>query len=207
METTLTASLHARRLLLIRHGQTAWNIERRFLGRTDVPLDAVGLDQAARLGRRFAGFPLAAVWASPLARARQTAAVLGDARIEPGLVEMDMGDLEGLSGTDFAARYPELVVQWRDEPDAVRLPGGEVLADVQVRGLAALARIAATVAPGETVAVVTHQLILATVVCHSAGAPLAKFRSYMHRNTGITTLSLDDVTPVLSFDDAAHLDG
>jgi len=206
-EDTLTASLQARRLLLIRHGQTAWNIERRFLGRTDIALDEVGLEQAARLGRRFADLSLAAVWSSPLARARQTAAVLGAPRIEPGLVEMDMGDLEGLSAGAFAARYPDLVVQWRDEPHAVRLPGGEVLADVQVRGLEALARIAATVGPGETVAVVTHQLILATVVCHHAGASLSKFRSYMHRNTGVTTLALDDVTSVLSFDDATHLDG
>ncbi len=208
MDGTLTATLHARRMLLIRHGQTSWNIERRFLGRTDIPLDAIGLDQAARLGRRLAGTPLAAVWTSPLSRARQTAAPLGgDARLEEGLVEMDMGELEGLSGSVFQQRYPDLVVAWRDEPHAVRLPGGEVLADVQARGLDALRRIAATVAPGETVAVVTHQLVLATVVCHHQGAPLGAFRTYMHRNTGITTLDLDAPSGVLVFDDASHLDG
>ena len=211
MDTTLTASLqtppaHAGRLLLIRHGQTAWNVERRFLGRTDLPLDAIGLDQAARLGRRFAGTPIAAVWTSPLARARQTAAPIGAALPEAGLVEMDMGELEGLSASLFAQRYPDLVVAWRDQPHAVRLPGGEVLADVQARGLEAVARIAATVAPGETVAVVTHQLVLATVVCHHSGAPLSAFRTFMHRNTGVTTLALDETPHILAFDDATHLD-
>ncbi|MDP2313742.1 MAG: histidine phosphatase family protein [Pseudomonadota bacterium] len=207
MDATLTASLHAGRLLLIRHGQTSWNVERRFLGRTDIPLDAVGIEQAARLGRRLAGTPLAALWTSPLARARQTAAALGEAQAEEGLVEMDMGDLEGLAGREFAERYPDLVVAWRDEPAAVRLPGGEVLADVQARGVGALARIAATVRPGETVAVVTHQLVLATVVCHHSGAPLAAFRTFMHRNTGITTLELGPAPRIVTFDDAAHLAG
>lgn len=221
MDTALTASLQPTwetlgRILLIRHGQTAWNVERRFLGRTDIPLDDVGIDQAARLGRRLAGTPLAAVWSSPLARARQTAAAIGHAlpearRIEPGLMEMDMGELEGLSGAAFVERYPDLVVAWRDQPHAVRIPGGEVLSDVQARGLAALERIAATVLPGETVAVVTHQLVLATVVCHHSGASLATFRTFMHRNTGITTLELSSGEParstrVLTFDDAAHLD-
>ncbi|MDP2308653.1 MAG: histidine phosphatase family protein [Pseudomonadota bacterium] len=213
MDTTLTASLQAPgqipgRLLLIRHGQTAWNVERRFLGRTDIPLDLVGLEQAARLGRRFADTPLAAVWTSPLARARQTAAAIGESLPEADLVEMDMGELEGLSGTAFVERYPDLVVAWREQPHAVRLPGGEILADVQARGLAAIARIAATVPPGETVAVVTHQLVLATVVCHHSGAPLAAFRTFMHRNTGVTTLELSAGSArVLTFDDAAHLDG
>ena len=203
--------MQIRRLLLIRHGQTAWNVERRFLGRTDVPLDPVGLDQAARLGRRLADTPIAAVWTSPLARARQTAASIGGALggaalPDEGLIEMHMGDLEGLSGVAFAERYPDLVLAWREEPHAVKLPGGEVLLDVQARGLEAIARIAATVEPGQTVAVVTHQLVLATVVCHHNGAPLSSFRSFMHRNTGVTTLEVADTLRVMSFDDTTHLD-
>ena len=202
--------MHPPRLLLIRHGQTAWNVERRFLGRTDLPLDAVGEAQATRLGLRLAATPLAGVWSSPLTRARQTAAPLpGGAapRVHPGLVEIDMGRLEGLSGTEFLAEWPDVAAAWRDHPHAVELPGGERLADVQTRALAALAVVAADVAPGQTVAVVTHQLVLATLVCHYNGAPLATFRTYMHRNTGITTLEFGDAARVVAFDDAAHLDG
>jgi probable phosphoglycerate mutase len=203
----LTASLHSGRILLIRHGQTAWNVERRFLGRTDIPLDATGEAQAARLGERMAGIRLDALWSSPLARARQTAAPLGAPAIEPGFIEMDMGELEGLAGVEFAARYPALVAAWRDTPHDVRLPGGEDLVDVQARGLAAFTRVVRTVGPGQVVAVVTHQLVLATVVCHLAGEPLARFRTFMHRNTGITTVDLGDTPRLGRVDDADHLSG
>lgn len=206
-EGTLTASLHAPRLLLIRHGQTAWNIQRRFLGRTDVPLDEVGLDQAARLARRLVGTRIDALWSSPLCRARQTAAVLGTPQVEPDLIEMDMGELEGLTGVEFQERYPAIVESWRTEPHAVRLPGGEAIDDVLARGLAAVRRIGAQVGPGETVAVVTHQLVLGAVVCHLSGAPMATFRKFMHRNTGITTIEFQDTARVLRVDDAEHLDG
>lgn len=198
--------MHPPRLLLVRHGQTAWNIERRFLGRTDVPLDAIGRDQAARLARRLAATPLAAVWSSPLARAVQTATPLGAPRLDADLVEIDMGELEGLSGPEFLERWPDVARAWREHPHDVSLPGGEHLRDVQARGLAALARVGATVAPGETVVVVTHQILLATVVARLRGAPLAEFRTFMHRNTGITTVELDGAPRVVSFDDAEHLD-
>lgn len=211
-ETALTAILQSSRILLVRHGQTAWNIERRFLGRTDIPLDATGLEQAARLGRRFAGTRIDAVWSSPLARARQTAAPLGGAcpapvRVDDALVEIHMGALEGLSGADFVARWPDIAAAWRTEPHAVALPGGERIAEVQERGLDAFARITRTVGPGETVVVVTHQILLATLVCHLRGAPIRDFRSYMHRNTGVTTVELGETPTIVGFDDAAHLEG
>ena len=112
-DVQLTATLQPPRLLLVRHGQTAWNIERRLLGRTDVPLDAVGLDQAARLARRLATTRLAAVWSSPLTRAVQTATPLGAPRLDEGLVECDMGALEGLSGVEFVEKWPEVAAAWR----------------------------------------------------------------------------------------------
>ena len=131
--------------------------------------------------------------------------------MEEGLVEMNMGDLEGLSGAEFAVSYPDLVRAWREEPHAVSIPGGETLADVQARGLAAVLAIAATVGPGDRVVAVTHQLVLASVVCALSGEPLSRFRSYMHRNTGITTLGIPDrpgaALEVVDFDDAAHLSG
>jgi probable phosphoglycerate mutase len=207
MYDPLTASLQAPRLLLVRHGQTAWNQERRFLGRTDIPLDATGRAQAARLAARLSTTPLAAVWSSPLSRARETAAALGAPHLDPDLVELDMGDLEGLPAAEFPARFPTVAQQWRDTPHAITLPGGERLVDVQARGLAALGRIGDHVGPGDTVAVVTHQLLLAAVVCTLSGRPLAEFRSYMHRNTGFTTIELGGVPRVLSVDDAAHLEG
>ncbi|MFN7144504.1 MAG: histidine phosphatase family protein, partial [Myxococcota bacterium] len=149
---------------------------------------------------------------SPLARARQTAAPLGGTcpiavGVDEALVEIHMGELEGLSGADFAARWPEIAAAWRAEPHAVSLPGGERIAEVQARGVEAFARIARTVGPGETVVVVTHQILLATLVCHLRGSPICDFRTYMHRNTGVTTVELGETPRVVTFDDATHLEG
>lgn len=205
METSLTESLQGGRLLLIRHGQTAWNAERRFLGRTDLALDDVGRAQAARLGARLAG-QVDRVWSSPLLRARETAGVVGVPSIDDDLTEMDMGELEGLLGHEVEARFPGLMTAWRDHPEAIVTPGGETLAAVEARGLAAITRIAATVRPGERVAVVTHQLLLATAICRLQGVSRAEYRRFMHRNTGITTLDAATLRP-MTVDDAGHLEG
>lgn len=203
MDTSLTESLQGGLLLLIRHGQTAWNAERRFLGRTDVPLDTVGRDQAARLARRLG--PIEHVWSSPLGRALETARGLGEPAVDPELTEMDMGALEGLGGAEVDIQFPGLMLAWRDDPENIATPGGERLAEVQERGFRAVSRIAATVGTNR-VAVVTHQLLLATVVCRLNGLPRASYRKFMHRNTGITVVEASTLRMV-SFDDAAHLEG
>ncbi len=181
-------------------------MERRFLGRTDLALDETGRAQAAALHARLSAMELHSVWSSPLLRARQTVAGLGEPRLVPGLIEMDMGELEGLSGGEFASKYPDLVRAWRDEPHAVSLPGGERIEQVRERGLVAVREIVAATGPGQTAVVVSHQLVLATVVGALSGAPLAQFRSFMHRNTGITTVEVHGAElRVVAFDDAGHV--
>lgn len=206
MECPLTTSLHSVTVHLVRHARTAWNAERRFLGRTDVPLDDLGREQAAALALRFREVPLDAVYASPLARARETAAALGEPIVCPGLVEMDMGELEGLPGDEVLARYPEVLRLWRDDPLHVALPGGETLPGTAARVRAAFDRVVARHGPGATVAVVTHQIALATLICGLLDRPLGQFRTYMHRNTGFTTLRWGPPAELVTLDDAAHLD-
>jgi broad specificity phosphatase PhoE len=168
-------------LLLIRHGRTAWNAERRVLGRTDIELDDVGRSQAAGLSARLG--PVDAVWSSPLTRARQTAEALGHpVREDPGLIEMDQGHMEGLDAAALMETYGETVLRWRANPAGIRLPGGEVMEEVQERALAALRRIADAHPPGHRVAVVTHQLVLASLCVHLSGASLAEWTRYTHDN-------------------------
>lgn len=177
------------RLLLVRHGRTAWNVERRVLGRTDLPLDEVGLEQAAALPARIGAVDR--VWSSPLLRARQTAQVLGEPALEPGLQEMDQGELEGLYGEEMAARHGELLRRWREDPTGVRLPGGEAMEEVQARAIAALYRIADESPPGATVAVVTHQIVLGTICCALAGEGLVAWTRYSHHNCGWSEVVVD----------------
>lgn len=165
---------------LIRHGRTAWNAEGRFLGRRDLPLDAVGLEQAESLGMSFRGL-FSTVVSSPLLRARQTAEVLGcSVEVDDGWVEMDQGELEGLDA-DSARRLwgPELRL-WAEDPLSWRIPGGESPESVVIRARDAWTRIAHMEPP---VAVVTHQLTLAFLAASLVGAPLREWRRWKLGNT------------------------
>ncbi len=200
--------MHVRplRLFLVRHGQTSWNVERRILGRTDIPLDAVGGAQAEALALVL---PRAdALYASPLTRARATAAALGlPVSLMDTLVEMDQGDLEGLDAATLMERHGALVEAWRADPDAVGLPGAEHMRDVQARGMAGLADIRQRHPEGGTVAVVTHQLWLSATLCGLAGEPLRRWRAWTHRNTAWAELWWEGEHPrVLRHDVAPHLD-
>jgi len=208
MSSTPLPPLDAVQVLLVRHGQTAWNVERRFLGRTDVPLDELGRAQAARLGARLRPLAPLPVYASPLRRARETAETVGPARLVPGLAEMDMGELEGLSGSECLARYPAVLVAWREDPSSTEIPGGETLAQVQARAVPAFRELVAAHRPGEQLLVVTHQLTLATLLCDLTGRPLSEFRTWSHRNTGLSVVHLRATgAEVVVLDDASHLEG
>lgn len=172
-------------LLLVRHGQTAWNIQRRVLGRTDIPLDETGLAQAADLPSRIG--PVDALWCSPLGRAKQTAAPLAAAtgiivRHDDALVEMDQGQLEGMGEAELLAQHGELVRAWRDAPEGLRLPGGETMDEVADRAFAAFSRIAGA-HPAGRIAVVTHQIVLSATVCRLQGLPISQWRHHTHPNT------------------------
>jgi broad specificity phosphatase PhoE len=142
-------------VILVRHGRTAWNGE-RFLGRVDVPLDAVGRRQALDLVARLDGLAVDAILTSPLLRARATAAPLARARrIEPvavpALVELDCGALQGALKSahgKLASREPGLA-----------FPGGESLADAHRRAAVVAGRIEREVAVGRTVVVVGHYVV------------------------------------------------
>ncbi|MFZ5475585.1 MAG: histidine phosphatase family protein [Myxococcota bacterium] len=195
--------MQALQLLLVRHGQTEWNAARRVLGRSDVPLDETGRAQALRL--RTALPPVRAVYASPLSRARETAAVLGEPTLMDGLAEMDQGELDGLDAAGLAARFGELATRWRADPAGIRLPGGETMDEVQDRALLALRAIAARHAEGETVAVVTHQLVISAVLCGLRSEPLSNWRSYQHRNTAWSHLHWCEPPEIVAIDLAPHL--
>lgn len=176
---------------LLRHGRTAWNHERRFLGRTDLPLDEVGSAEAARAGRRLSG-RFDRVFCSPLLRARQTAAPIApEAEIVDGLTEIDVGALDGLYGHEALAQHGAFLELWNTDPTDAPMPGGgESLRQVQARALEALQRIASENA-GRRVLCVTHQMVIASLVCHALGLPLTEWRRYRVENTGLDVLSID----------------
>ncbi len=178
-------------LALVRHGRTAWNVERRFLGVTDLPLDAVGEAQAEALARTLP-VRFDRVWSSPLSRALGTARRLDpNPTVHAGFGEMCQGELEGLARDEAVARFPAFFQSWMEDPVAVRTPGGESLGECAERGLAAIRHVADLHQQGEIVAVVTHQLVIASVSCAASGAPLSRWRDHGVENCATTLLAWD----------------
>ena len=158
------------RIVLVRHGQTAWNREARFRGRADVALDETGLRQAEATGRYLAArWPVVAVYASPMRRAMQTAEAIARAQgltAHPleGLMDIDFGELQGLSLDETAQRYPAIYQAWEEAPHTVHFPGGERLDDVRSRVVAALDEVVAQ-HPEQAVALVSHTVVNRVLLC------------------------------------------
>ncbi|HLI27083.1 MAG TPA: histidine phosphatase family protein [Chloroflexota bacterium] len=176
-------------LLLVRHGETQWNREGRYQGRTDVPLTPAGRAQAAALAEVLRAEPLAAVYTSPLRRAYDTARPIAAAHglapvVDARLMEIHQGAWEGLRPAEIERRWPALYRRWLQEPETVRLPGGETLAEVERRVLAALADLHRRWA-GHTVCVVAHKVSLAVIHAAVQGAPLRAALAYLPPNASV----------------------
>ncbi len=163
------------RLLLVRHGETAWNAAGRFQGHTDVPLNATGKRQAVALTRLMAVETVHALYVSDLQRAwesaRMIAAPLGlTAQPEPRLREMAFGRWEGLHYTEIQHSDAQALAAWQADPMQVAPPGGETLTQVTDRVRAALDRIAGS-CQEHTAVLVAHSGPLRVLLCLALGLP------------------------------------
>lgn len=158
-----------RRVVLWRHGQTAWNLERRFQGKTDIPLDETGIAQAERAARLLAGLRPTAIIASPLQRAARTAETLAaltglPVSHDPDLMERDGGEWEGLSSSEIRERYPAEHAIWQP-------PGGETSEQVAKRVGGALERAIDTLPAEGVLVVASHGAAIRLGMSHLLGLP------------------------------------
>lgn len=163
-------------LTLVRHGQTDWNLARRIQGSTDIPLNETGRADARSAAQHLAGSAHHMIYASPLARARETAEIIADslgmqvAGLVPDIREREFGDGEGMLVDDYIATYGD----WHAE-----VPGAESLHEVGVRAIAALHAIdrdarRRSAPQAESVIVVTHGGVLRAVIDHVSGGTLPR---------------------------------
>lgn len=159
------SSTGACRLYLVRHGTTTLNVENRYRGRRDIPLDAQGYQDAVDAARRLSMVGLTAVYTGPLRRTIATAQIIADEarvpdlRILHGLNNVDYGAWEGMTADEAAMFDPEAFALYRTSPSRAVCPLGERLSDAQQRMVAALALIGSRHA-GESVAAVTHAVMI-----------------------------------------------
>ncbi|MGK5046121.1 histidine phosphatase family protein [Janthinobacterium sp. GB4P2] len=180
-------------ILLIRHGETAWNAGRRLQGHIDIALNEAGLAQAAALGQALADAPLAAIIASDLQRAQQTAlAVAGvkdlPVQTDPLLRERCYGAFEGLLYADIAARYPHEYAQWQSRQIDAVMPSGERQAEsfrqFYARANGAIARWAELYG-GQTIAIVAHGGVLECAYREALGMALDSPRDFQVQNASV----------------------
>jgi probable phosphoglycerate mutase len=197
-------------VVLIRHGETDWNRELRFQGHVDVALNAVGLEQARRLGERFAGESVNAIYASDLQRAQQTASPIerqlrlqcvADAQLR----EQSFGLVDGLRVDDIQRDHPDAWAGWlRFDPD-FSMPGGENARQFHARVIDAIHRLAADHA-GERVVVVTHGGVLDMIYRTARSLGLGGPRQSEIPNAGVNRVRVTpDKIEILDWADVKHL--
>lgn len=202
----------ATRLCLVRHGETAWNAERRLQGHLDIPLNATGEVQARATARSLAGHRFHAAYSSDLQRARQTAgavaAALGlEIRHDPALRERHYGVFQGLTYDEAQARFPSDYARFHSrDPDFAFAGQGESLNGFAARIVAALTAIAVR-HPGEQVLVVTHGGVLDIAHRLATGKPLGAARDFTIPNAALNWLAHDaDGWTLEAWAEQSHLD-
>ena len=200
-----TASIY-----LVRHGQTAWNKEEIFRGRTDVPLDETGLEQAELAGEYFKGMEIHAIYSSPLSRVLQTAQKIAQfhhLKVQPldGIIDMSFGNWEGHPHQEIRENDKEIYRQWVEEPHLVRLPGGEGLDDVRVRSMASLEEVIRS-HPGKTLVLVSHRVVCKVLICAILGLDNSHFWQITQDTTAINLIQYRDGKYILSLmNETCHL--
>jgi ribonuclease H / adenosylcobalamin/alpha-ribazole phosphatase len=195
---------------LLRHGQTPMSVQKRYAGRTDVPLTEVGVQQAAAAAKRLASAGFGVIVTSPLLRTVQTAqavaAVTGAAVVtDDGFRETDFGAWEGLTFAEVRERWPAELSAWLADPE-IAPPGGESFTDVSARVTAALDRLLAARA-GQTVLIVSHVTPIKTLVAAALLAPPAALYR-MHLDVAALCeidWYADGPAVLRSFNDTSHL--
>jgi len=199
------------RLCLVRHGETAWNAEHRVQGQLDVPLNAIGQAQALAASKVLSLEKFDAIYASDLARARQTAQpaainLAREIRLEKDLRERHYGIFERLTYAEVKVRYPEDYARFAAHEPEYAFRTGESLKDFYARSIAVISRLAQDHA-GQSILVFTHGGVLDMLFRFVTGLPLSAPRDFGIPNAGLNRV---EVTPagmrIRAWADVTHLD-
>jgi len=200
------------RLILVRHGETPWNVTLQYQGHANVPLNERGREQARRAAARLRGLEVRALYASDIVRAWETAEIIGAAIGQtptpmPELREIDVGQWEGMTPEELYRRFPDHMAEYRRDPARTVRLGGESYAQLQARALVALQRIQESHAQGEVVVAVSHGGTIRALLCHVIGLDLGNFGRMWLDNGSLTELRLGrNGWRLMRLNDAAHVE-
>ncbi len=201
----------ATRIIAIRHGETAWNVDTRIQGHLDIPLNDTGLWQAARVGEALADETVAAIYTSDLQRAHATAQAVARTTGAPlatdeGLRERSFGQFQGRTFAEIEAELPEQARRWRQRDPDYAPEGGESLTTLRTRIAGTVARLAAR-HTGEQVVLVAHGGVLDALYRLATGQDIRSPRTWHLGNAAINRLLwTPDGLTLVGWGDVGHLE-
>jgi len=203
------------RLILVRHGETEWNRQRRVQGLSNLALNDTGKKQAEALARTLSNKKVDAIYSSPLRRAQETARAISrfhrlEVEILDGLKELDVGDVDGMTYEDMKTHHGEFFVRWMTDFTSVRLPGGGFVPELRDQCCTAIQDIVRRERKAEkddrVAVVVTHFFPIMCIVCNSMGLDLSHCRRLRVDLASISVMDFSaDNTVLVSLNDTCHL--
>jgi broad specificity phosphatase PhoE len=199
-------------VFLVRHGQTTANITRFYSGWSDEDLNEAGYRQARGLSSRLAGLPIGSVYTSPLRRTYSTATVLAEphnlgVKALDDLIEIQLGDWQGLHEDEIKRRWPGLWNQSQIDPSELALPSGESFGQVAARAVRAFEMILGASSGGQTL-IVTHDIVVRILVAHVLGVPNSIYRRLDISNASLSIIrDMDGKRTLVTLNDTSHLEG
>lgn len=203
--------MQATRIIAIRHGETAWNVDTRLQGHLDIALNEVGVWQAQRTAKALVGEPIDAIYASDLQRAWQTAQAIAEVANCPltphtGLRERGFGEFEGLTYAEIETNWPDMSLQWRKRVPDWAPPGGESLLAMRERVLRTTTNLAAK-HMGDQIALVAHGGVMDMLYRLATGQDVQAPRTWSLTNAAINRLLwTPDGFTLVGWADTGHLE-
>ena len=205
------------KLILVRHGETHWNKDGLVQGGdSDIELNDTGLEQARKLAAFLKNEPIIAILSSPLRRAVATAEVIAShhhlaVEIDQGLKELRVGDLEGISISDLRTTFSQFLLQWWQDGEAMKLPNGESLVDLQQRAWKVIERLleknkaSPEYDKDGTAVVVSHYFVTLAVILKALNLPLDYFIKFKLDLGGVSIIEFRDYgARLLTFNDTSY---
>jgi len=198
------------KVILVRHGQTFWNLELKYQGHSDIALTDLGISQAKQVAERLATENISAVYASDLSRAYHTAEFIAHKHkltviAMPEFREISFGEWEGLNYSKINDQWPEVMNKLFTHPDEIRIPGGETFRELKERSQSAIERLIAQ-HEDDTIVVVSHGGTIRTLLCAALDIHLNRVWNIKQDNTAVNIVEYyPDRTMVALVNDTHHL--
>ena len=198
------------KLYLVRHGQTAWNLEEVFRGRADIPLDETGRNEVHLAGEALKDETLHAIYSSPLSRSIETAENIAKFQNIPvtpfdSIIDINYGEWEGKSLKEVQEKFPDLYALWLEEPHKVNFPAGESLEEVRSRTMVAIENLVAK-HKNENIALVAHRVPNKVICCALLGIDNSNFWRIQQDTASTNLFTYKDGQWIVSFlNDTSYL--